>query len=437
MQEDLLRQLEGAWEFSDRLFGRLEPSAMAQQPIPLRQPFVFYVGHLPAFAWNQVARGVLDQPSFNPAFDRLFERGIDPLDVDQHAGQAAWPEMAEILAYRDAVRAAIREALEVTDVQRSSDSLLANGRIFRVVLEHEQMHHETLLYMVQELAAPHKRADDAPAPAPAARAERSVVTIPAGRARLGARWDEIPFGWDNEFEACEVEVPAFRIDALPVRNAEFCEFVEAGGYGEPRWWSEDGWNWKERFRLARPHGWIEQDGSGLRVRTAFADVPFEDAASWPAMVSWAEADAYAHWRGARLPSEAEFHRAAYGTPSGGERRQPWGDDDPAPSRGNFAFHSWRPAPAGAHPAGASAWGVHELVGNGWEWTSTRFAPLPGFRPYVRTYPGYSRDFFDGRHFVMRGASWATHAGLIRRSFRNWFQPHYPYVFSKFRCCYPS
>jgi formylglycine-generating enzyme required for sulfatase activity len=145
-----------------------------------------------------------------------------------------------------------------------------------------------------------------------------------------------------------------------------------------------------------------------------------------------EAAAFARREGARLPSEAEFHRAAFGSPDGGRRQHPWGDAPPSRERGNLGFHFWSPAPVGAFPAGASGFGIHELVGNGWEWTSTAFAPFPGFEP-LEGYEGYSADFFDDHHFVMLGGSWATDAALARRSFRNWFQPHYPYVFSKFRC----
>ena len=149
-------------------------------------------------------------------------------------------------------------------------------------------------------------------------------------------------------------------------------------------------------------------------------------------MSQCEASAYARWTDARLPSEAEFHRAAFGTPTSDVREHPWGDDAPRTEHGNLGLRYWEPCRVDAHPAGASAWGVHDLVGNGWEWTRSVFAPFRGFEPLPR-YPGYSTDFFDGRHFVMLGASWATAPRLVRRSFRNWFQPHYPYVFAKFRC----
>ena len=188
--------------------------------------------------------------------------------------------------------------------------------------------------------------------------------------------------------------------------------------------------------LSAPLGWTRQDGAWL-CRTLFDVIPMSDAGAWPVYVSLAEAQAYARWSGARLPTEAEFHRAAYGDPSGDERAFPWGDDPPTSRHGNFDFTRWSPDPVGSHPDGASAWGVHELVGNGWEWTETLFEPFPGFNTYIPGYPGYSADFFDGKHYVLKGASWATASDLIRPSFRNWYQARYPYVFAKFRCVRPA
>jgi formylglycine-generating enzyme required for sulfatase activity len=162
----------------------------------------------------------------------------------------------------------------------------------------------------------------------------------------------------------------------------------------------------------------------------FAEIDLPPA--WPAYVSQAEATAYARWKGSRLPTEAEYHRAAFGEPSGRERQFPWGDAPPDPSRGLLDFASWNPVAVGTHSAGQSAWGVHDLMGNGWEWTSSVFAPFDGFTP-MASYPEYSADFFDGQHVVMKGASPATAAALLRRSFRNWFRPNYPYVYATFRC----
>jgi formylglycine-generating enzyme required for sulfatase activity len=152
---------------------------------------------------------------------------------------------------------------------------------------------------------------------------------------------------------------------------------------------------------------------------------------WPVYVTWAEANAYARWRGRRLPSEAEYHRATFGTADGRERAYPWGDGLAGRPPANFDFQRWDPEPVGAHPQAASAFGVHDLVGNGWEWTSTTFAPFDGFAP-LPSYPEYSADFFDGDHFVMKGASPVTARELVRPGFRNWFRPRYPFVYATFR-----
>lgn len=162
----------------------------------------------------------------------------------------------------------------------------------------------------------------------------------------------------------------------------------------------------------------------------FGTMPLPE--SWPVYVSHAEASAFARWAGKKLPTEAQWHRAAYGTPEGGERMYPWGDARPEGHHGNFHHQRWDPCPVDAHSAGASAFGVFDLLGNGWEWTSTAFGPLNGFKPFP-FYRGYSADFFDGKHFVMKGGSARTDACMVRRSFRNWFQPHYPYAYATFRC----
>jgi iron(II)-dependent oxidoreductase len=224
-------------------------------------------------------------------------------------------------------------------------------------------------------------------------------------------------------------VPSFAIDALPVMNGQFLEFVRAGGYDDRSLWSEADWNWKTAESVSRPHFWVRR-GDAWNYRAMFAEIPLP--VSWPVCVSHAEASAYARWAGKKLPTEAQWHRAAYGTPEGTERAYPWGEELPARQHGNFDFRRWDPTPVNAHPAGASAFGVWDLLGNGWEWTSTPFGPLPGFQPSAY-YPGYSANFFDGGHFVMKGGSSRTAACLVRRPFRNWFQPHYPYVFAKFRC----
>jgi formylglycine-generating enzyme required for sulfatase activity len=277
-------------------------------------------------------------------------------------------------------------------------------------LEHEAMHQETLLYMWHRLPHAQKRrpADrrDVPGGAPPS---NDTVRIPAGTATLGADRRTIAFGWDNEFEEHRVDVPAFDIDVHDVTNADYLKFVDAAGVEPPIFWERISgeWFWRGMFE--------------------FVLLP----PAWPVYVSHDQATAYARWRGRRLPTEAEYHRAAFGSPSGAERAFPWGEEPPDATRGNFDFAHWEPVPAGSYPAAASAWGVHDLIGNGWEWTSTIFAPFRGFRP-MDSYPEYSADFFDGQHYVLKGASPGTARELVRRSFRNWFRPNYPYVYATFR-----
>ena len=421
----LVSRLRETWRRTDALFELIQPDALLERPIPLRHPFLFYLGHLPAFAWNQVCRGALGRESFAPELDALFERGIDPSDVRGFAApDTRWPGMAETLEYRDRVRDAL-VVMSGEAVERDAAHVLERA------IEHELMHQETLLYMTLQLPHDRKRPPEAAAPSPRrGAAAAGSVEVPAGPVTLGAPRNGA-FGWDNEFPERELRVPAFRVDALPVRNGEFLEFVEAGGYHTPELWTPEAWAWREAQRHDCPRLWSRREGEWV-YRTLFEDVPLADVADWPVYVTWAAARAYARWRARRLATEAEYQRAAHADPAGELRSHPWGEAAPTGEHGNFGFRAWTPTPVGTHPAGASAWGVQDLVGDGWEWTATPFGPHPGFEP-MPGYEGYSSDFFDGRHYVLLGASWATDDSLVRRSFRNWFQPHYPYVFAKFRC----
>jgi gamma-glutamyl hercynylcysteine S-oxide synthase len=421
-------------ERSRRLFDLVEPSAYYTRPIALRNPIVFYEGHLPAFSLIAFVERGLGLPRVDDRLERLFERGIDPDTVDsavpRSGADTRWPPREEVLAFGARADAAIIRALESAefDLSGTTHRAMQRGEAVFTALEHEAMHQETLLYMWHRLPHTQKRA---PGPlryeigaAPAA----STAAVPAGTATIGARPGAIQFGWDNEFGEQRVAVAGFEIDAHSVTNADYRAFVAAGGYSNREWWSDSGWAWRRSEGVEHPAFWVPGD-DGWLWRGMFENIPLPDA--WPVYVSCDEASAYARWRGRRLPTEAEYHRAAYGAPDGDDRRFPWGDEPPDASRGNFDFHSWEPVPAGARPLGASAWGVHDLVGNGWEWTSTIFGPLPGFQP-MASYPEYSADFFDGQHYVMKGASPATAKELIRPTFRNWFRPNYPYVYAKFR-----
>lgn len=401
----------------------LDPRAILERPIPERHRMLFYLGHVEAFDLNIIVKHGFKRDTFKPEFDDLFAFGIDPIGGGLPNEPASdWPALSDVMAYRERARDMVDtlvDTIEVDDPQYAAD-------VFNTAIEHRLEHAETLAYLLQQLPTHLKRTQpQANVPAPVVR--HGMVEIPAGKATLG-RVRGHGFGWCNEFDEHVVEVPAFSVDRYPVTNGRFMEFVKAGGYAERRHWSGDDWAWRESRELLHPTFWIRRS-SGWNLRGMFSE--FALPMDWPVYVSLAEARAFARWAGKRLMTEPEFHRAAYGTPEGREREYPWGDDAPAARHGNFDFHRWDPAPVGAYPEGVSAFGVSELVGNGYEWTSTPFAPFDGFEAYP-FYPGYSANFFDGRHFVIKGGSARTAAPMLRRSFRNWFQAHYPYMFAKFR-----
>jgi ergothioneine biosynthesis protein EgtB len=412
------------------LFGILSDAVYYTRPIPARNPVVFYEGHLPAFSFNTLVKKALGGPSIDPRLESLFARGIDPSELEASSGdEHAWPDRTVVRQFVEEADRRVIDALANADLDLPGHPLLDAGEAAFAILEHEALHQETLLYMWHRLPFEQKHRPPTYRCADGAVPPREWLAVPGGDVTLGVDRGSIPFGWDNEFPAYRQRVSGFAIERHNVTNAAFLEFVEQGGYRDPRWWRPDDWSWRTRERVEHPPFWERLEGRWF-WRGMFERVPLP--AAWPVYVSHAEATAYANWRGARLPTEAEFQRAAYGTPNGDERRWPWGDAAPSASHGVFDFTSWDPEPAGGRPAGRSAWGVDDLVGNGWEWTSTVFGPFPGFRP-MASYPEYSADFFDGEHYVMKGASPATARELLRPTLRNWFRPRYPYVYAAFRC----
>jgi ergothioneine biosynthesis protein EgtB len=437
-QSSLLSRIQEARARTDAIFQILPPNSFYDRPIAERHRLIFYLGHLEAFDWNLFAP-VLGLEARHSEFNKLFAFGIDPVGGGLPADQPGdWPNIAQVEKYNRVVRETLDSALHGVSGSSLSDPLIADGTLQQVAIEHRLMHAETLAYLLHGLAVerktPHPAAFADPRPTPRQR----QTTIPAGAATLGQPRGELhAFGWDNEFGEERISVPAFSIDVFPVTNGEFLKFIRAGGYEDSRYWRPEDWEWKRRQRLEHPHFWVARSSSPAtdpdtqwEYRAMFGTIPLP--LCWPVYVSHAEASAFARWAGKKLPTEPQWHRAAYATPEGTERIYPWGDAQPESAHGNFHHQRWDATAVDAHPASASALGVHDLLGNGWEWTSTVFGPLPGFEP-LPFYRGYSADFFDGKHFVMKGGSPRTDACMLRRSFRNWFQPHYPYAYATFRC----
>jgi iron(II)-dependent oxidoreductase len=428
---DLSRSLCDARLYTDHLFEVVRSDALYDRPIAERHRLIFYLGHLEAFDWNLFRSQRSSLKSFQPSFDQLFAFGIDPLSGGLPKDVAEdWPSIAEVMHYNARARREIDAFLEASEVEESGGSTTTPvATLLHVAIEHRLMHAETLTYLFHRLPYSHKHSQRQPN-VPRRVSGPEMVVIPAGRATLGLSPLQVDgFGWDNEFASHHVDVPEFLIDKFMVTNREYLEFVLADGYDDRKLWKESHWQWIQSHQIRFPAFWLKRDGL-WNWRGMFEEVPLP--LDWPVYVSHAEASAYARWKNKSLPSEAQWHRAAYGDPGGTERAYPWGNDEGIEGRGNFQFFRWDPSAVDAFAENISAFGVVGLLGNGWEWTSTEFAPFPGFAPFP-FYPGYSADFFDGRHFVLKGGSPRTAAPLLRRSFRNWFQPHYQYTYSGFRC----
>lgn len=431
--------LECAWRRSDAILCFVAPSALGERPILDRPSFLSLGGHLPAFAWIEIGRGVLGRTPFAPALDALFERG--PAPAPGTPGETVdSPSWAGIAAYRDRVRRELRAGLDDLAASGSASAgSSANGGAVRRgaesvarVVEHEARVHEGLLAMLARLPARRKiRPADLAPPRAGTGLDAARVAVAAGPARLGPPPPVAGAAAEGDRGMRVVDVPAFTIDSVPVRNADFLRFVEDGGYDSAAHWTASDAAWRARAGLSHPLGWTWRDGSWT-VRTAFEDVAFDDAAGWPACVSLAEARAYARWRGARLPTEAEWHRAAYGSPAGTGRAYPWGDAPPTPAHGAFDVIDWSPSPVGSHPWGASAWGIHELAGNGWEWTETVAATHAGSAACRHACTGRAAAGNDDPRFVLCGGSWATSRALLGGSLRHGARADDPFVFSKFR-----
>jgi ergothioneine biosynthesis protein EgtB len=428
--QDLFSNLREARARTDSLFRIVRPDSLYERPIPERHRIAFYIGHLEAFDFNLLNDQLGAPGSVQPVFDQLFAFGIDPVDGSLPTDRPSdWPSLEEIHGYKTRVREVLDRGLaDFATVGERECTRFAE--LLHVAIEHRLMHAETLAYILHQLPLERKTRQRQPAPAAVPPTRPGMIEIPAGHAVLGlSRSDAGSFGWDNEYESHSVAVPAFAIDEYMITNGDFLAFVDAGCYEDRTLWSAEGWEWKVERGIVHPLFW-RRASDGWRYRGMFDE--FVLPLDWPVYVSHREASAYARWVGKSLPTEAQWHRAACGTPAGWDRACPSDFGLPQSRPGNFDFRRWDPVPVGAFPENRSAFGVAGLLGNGWEWTSTLFAPFPGFQPFP-FYLGYSANFFDGKHYVMKGGSGQTARSMLRPSFRNWFQPNYPYAYSGFRC----
>ena len=441
----LYAALQEARQRTLELIEDLSDEQMIGPRLDIVNPLRWEIGHLGYFQEFWVLRHFRKEPPTRADGDALYDSARIPHDT---RWDLPIPSKAETTAY-------VQRILErITHPHRPAggDAGRINGYdeayFIRLALLHEYMHAEAITYTRQTLGYPppkvsiaEGRTDGRQSGPPESedrpghsRQPLGDAEIPGGAFELGSK-PGMPFVFDNEQWAHPVTLKPFRIARTAVANAEFAAFVDDGGYQRRELWTDEGWQWRDGARADHPVYWRKQAG-GRWLRRNFDEwVPLEDRL--PVLhVNWYEADAYCRWAGRRLPQEAEWEMAASAepTPSGTtehKRLFPWGDEPPTPDRANLDWRTMGCVPVDALPAGDSAFGCRQMIGNTWEWTATPFAPYPGFAP--GPYKEYSAPWFQN-HQVLRGGCWVTRSGLIRNNYRNFYQPHRRDVWAGFRTC---
>jgi gamma-glutamyl hercynylcysteine S-oxide synthase len=378
---------------------------------PLMSPIVWDLGHIATFEDLWLAQSAFGKTMLREGLGDVYDPNAAPRS---ERGGLPYLRSEDAFRYMDEVRARVLDLLDGADISPDSAPLLRDGFVFEMVLRHEQQHTETILQTLQLMTSgeylPPRQWDvpDAEALAP------EMALVAAGPFQMGA--GPTGFAYDNERPRHTRDVNAFRIDRAPVSNGAFLEFIDEGGYERPELWSAAGWAWRTDESAGAPAYWRRD--AGQWVARSFARWTAVDPQLPVCHVSWFEADAFARWAGKRLPTEAEWEKAAARARSG----------DGCANLDQLAFAT---APAGAYAHGESTYGMRQALGDVWEWTASGFDAYQGFEAFP--YPEYSRDFFGGPFKVLRGGSWATQAGAVTTTFRNWDYPQRRQLFAGFRC----
>ena len=424
--QSMAERLDEARARTFLLVAPLSDEELHTQHDPLMSPVLWDLGHIAHFEELWLTRN-LDGPiefvempgMYNPFEYPRSTRGALPL-----------PGFDECRAIMDEIRGRVLARMPATDLD-DGNPLLRDGYVYRMVLQHEYQHNETMLQTLQlKLGAPYSPAarfdlPSAPPPRPSA---GDMVRFPGGAVEIGT--GDRSEAYDNERPRHVVEVRPFLIDVNPVTNGDFLAFIAAGGYAKPEYWSDGGRRWLAESGTQAPKYWFFDQGSWMtRVMDRAGAV---DPRHPVCHVSWYEAEAFARFARKRLPTEIEWEAAASWDPATGRKRAfPWGDEPCTRDLANVDQLGFGTAPVGAYQYNLSPIGCYGMIGDVWEWTASDFRPWPGFVAFP--YPEYSQVFFGDEYKVLRGGSWATRPGAVRNTFRNWDYPIRRQIFSGFRC----
>ncbi len=411
----------------------LTDAQLARQHSPLLSPIIWDLGHIANYE-EQWSLRALDPTIPVADADRHRDHLYDPIAHPRRTRNALpLPTRAEALAYLQTIRLRTRARLQDVSFD-PSDPLLADGYVYKMIAQHEAQHIETVLQTIQlidDLVYEPGRRREPPAAVVPVGTETGgdMVVVPAGPFVMGT--DDRSFAYDNERPAHQVDLPRYRIDIAPVTDGQYLAFMLDGGYHRRELWADEGWLWLADARVTHPARWLPQPDGTFSERAFGRVAPL--VLDRPVIhVSWYEAAAYARWAGKRLPTEAEWEKAAaWDLETRVARRFPWGDLPPTEEHANLDQRTFAPAAVGAYPRGRSFFGCHQMIGDVWEWTATDFAPYPGFVAFP--YAEYSAVHFGHGYKVLRGGAWATRPIAIRNTFRNWDFPQRRQLFAGFRC----
>ncbi len=416
-RESLREYFANAWELYELLFGAIgDEATLYESPDPLRNPLIFYLGHTAAFYVNKLRLAGALAEGFDERFEELFAVGVDPESADE-LERFSWPPVAAVRDYRRRVFRRVAEWIESAEIRLPVTPADEPLWALLMGIEHDRIHFETSSVLIRQLASVKVRCPPGwrYAPADGGSPGGDPAAVPAGTIELGKPPGFPTFGWDNEYGRRTVEVAAFEAQPDLVTNREFLEFVADGGYTSRALWTDEGWLWRREAGARHPRFWVAEAG-GFRYRAMFDEL--ELPLAWPVEVNCHEARAFCRWRGEgwRLPSEAEYRRAAEGCPLV--------DGDSISSDAynlNLAYGS--PSPVGSFPAGNSPRGLRDVYGNVWQWLADDFTPLEGFAPH-RLYADFSAPFFDDQHAMLLGGSWASTGTSGSRFYRLWFRRNF-------------
>jgi iron(II)-dependent oxidoreductase len=384
-KREIIHKLKEARERTLYLFASVPDAHLNLRVHDFYSPIGWHFGHVGMTEEYWALTRALGRPPLKPDYTFLFANiPENPKDNRVHL-----PDRTEIVRYLKQTRRAVLDALETTDLD-SEDPLIADGYAWEFAHQHECQHQETIAELLQLLSrhvtspvlreGMERLAMQNPPPT-------ELISIRGGTFLMGSNDRH---GYDNEKCAHEVTVAPFQLEKTPVTSAQWTQFMADGGYERQELWTEAGWAWRQAENARCPEYWQPvREGYGYFYAGGIRGIhPREPVTS----LSWYEADAHARWRGLRLPTEAEWEFAA---------------------------------------ADAGSFGLCNMAGGVWEWTSSPFLPYPGFEAFP--YDGYSKDHMDGTHYVCRGGSWASDARILRVSFRNWYVPSYRQGFLGLRC----